>query len=156
MDNGKVEIRTIKDARGRGVFVTKFIKKGEIILDWELGGIVYEAERATDLPKEARDWAIQFETHKWIDTKGLGRWINHSCEPNSGIKGLFKLMAMRDLVVGEEVLWDYDMSENSDWVMEGCRCGSKTCRKLIHGYRFLPDLKKKEYELYISDWLKQK
>ncbi|MDO8603922.1 MAG: SET domain-containing protein-lysine N-methyltransferase [bacterium] len=141
------------DGRGKGVFATEQIKAGELIFDWT-GGPIYEAENAMDLEKDIRDYAIQFEEHKWIDTDGLGRFLNHSCFPNAGVRGLFQIIITRDINPGEEILWDYDMTENSNWVMEECKCGSERCRKLIHGYRFLPNELKKEYQNYISDWLK--
>ena len=46
------------------------------------------------------------------------------------------------------------MTENSDWEML-CKCGNDNCRKIIRGYRFLPDNIKKIYRGFISEWLLQ-
>lgn len=145
----------VKDTtdREKELFAEEKINKGELIFDWEENGIVYGVEKASDLPAIAKNHAIQFAPHKWIDSS-LGRNVNHSCNPNAGFKGLFKLVAMRDIEADEEIVYDYDMTENSDWVMEGCRCGSENCRKIICGYRFLPDEIKEKYCEYTSDWLK--
>jgi SET domain-containing protein len=148
----KLEIKSIEN-KGKGVFATELIPAGELIFDWA-GGPVYEAENAMDLEKDIRDYAIQFEDHKWIDTDGIGRLLNHSCSPNSGVQGLFQIRAMRDIQAGEEVVWDYDTTENSNWEMKDCKCGSERCRNWIHGYRYLPDELKEEYLAYTSDWLK--
>ena len=65
---------------------------------------------------------------------------------------MFILITMRNVVYGEELTWDYDMTENSDWRME-CRCGALNCRKTVGAFSLLPLLKIKEYEGYISPWL---
>jgi len=154
MDNSKVAVRETQSI-GKGLLAIKNIKKGEVIADWT-GGKVYEAESCTKLPtKEIADHAIQFEEHKWIDTEGIGRCSNHSCEPNCGIKGKFQVVTMRDIKKGEWCTWDYEMTEDSDWVME-CKCGTSFCRKKIGAFKNMPKEIRKKYNGYISDWLKEK
>ena len=142
------------NSKGKGVFATNLIKTGELIFDWE-AGIIYEVKKASELPMDAKDYAIQFAENKWIDTMEFGRILNHSCLPNTGIKGLFKLIAIKDIQVGEEIVWDYDTTENSDWELPGeCKCNSVRCRRVIKGYRYLSDELKEEYKDITSDWLK--
>ena len=154
MDNSKLILKE-NQRFGKGVFAKEEISQGELIAVWD-GGI-YEAEMCSDLPNNepltVRDHAIQFEEHKWKDSKGLARYINHSCEPNCGIKNLFDIVAMRNVAKDEEITWDYDMTENSNWQME-CKCGTQSCRKIIRGFQFLPNEIKNKYQDYISDWLK--
>jgi len=152
-ENQKVEVKDT-GKYGLGLFAFRDIKKGEIIADFS-DGKVYEVDKASDLPKEVADHAIQFEEHKWIDTEGIGRYLNHSCEPNSGIKDKFKFVAIDNIKKGEELTYDYEMTEDSDWRMK-CKCGSKYCRKIIGAYRNLPELIKEKYKGYISDWLVKK
>jgi SET domain-containing protein len=155
-DSTNIRINIIhSENKGRGVFAVNLIKPGDLIFDWEKNGIIYEVEKASDLPQEVKDYAIQIASNKWIDTAGFGRTLNHSCSPNAGIKGLFKLVAIRNIQPEEEIVWDYDITENSDWVMQECRCASDRCRKLIHGFRFLSDETKEEYKEITSDWLKK-
>lgn len=64
--------------------------------------------------------------------------VNHSCNPNAGFSGQVSLVAMREIHVGEEVTFDYAMTdlETDDedaWNPEQCRCGQQQCRKLITG-----------------------
>lgn len=153
MDNPKVIVKET-GKYGKGLFAKENIKKGEIIASFD--GDIYEAEKASDLPSESpnvRDYAIQFEEHKWRYSNGFAIIINHSCEPNCGIKNNFDIVAIRDIQKGEELTLDYDMTENSDWTMK-CSCGSKNCRKIIKGYRHLPEELKKKYKNYISEYLK--
>ncbi len=152
MLNRKLEVRETKNL-GRGVFAKENISKGEIIADWT-GGKVYRAERCSDLPKDIADHAIQFSEHRWIDISD-GCYVNHSCSPNCGFNGKFKLVAMKNIPQGEQITFDYDMSEDSDWKME-CRCGSKNCRKIIGSFKNLPEKFRTRYGGYLSGWLIEK
>ena len=153
IENLKVEVKDT-GKYGLGLFAAKNIKQGEVIVDFS-GGNMYKAEKCSELPKEIADHSIQFEEHKWIDTKGIGRYLNHSCEPNCGVKDKFRFVAMRDISIGEELTFDYEMTEDSDWRMN-CHCGSQYCRKIIGAYRNMPEETRKKYKGYISDWLVKK
>ena len=147
----------IKNSRwGLGLFAIKDITKDEFIIDWNDGkGQVYELQSVFDLPKIASNHAIQYDENKWIDHP-TGRNINHSCSPNCGWNGRFKLVAMRDIQKSEELFLDYDTMEDSEWEMpEDCSCGSERCRKKIRGFRFLDKKIIDEYMKgnYISEWL---
>lgn len=150
MDNSKVIVKET-GKYGKGLFAKEDIKRGEIIASFD--GEIYEAEKCSDLEPKIRDYAIQFEEHKWRYSRGFAILINHSCEPNCGIKNNFDIIAMRDIKKGEELTLDYDLTENSDWTMK-CSCGNKNCRKLIKGYRYLPEEIKNKYKDWISDYLK--
>ena len=153
MDNKKVIIAET-DNLGKGLKAVRDIKKGEIIASWK-GGKIYTAEKVSDLPKELRDYAIQFDEHNWIDTEGIGRYFNHSCEPNCGVKGRFQIVAMRDIKNGDWLTFDYEMTEDSDWRMD-CKCGSKNCRKVIGAYKNMPKEIREKYKGYTSDYLVKK
>ncbi len=151
MDNPKITIG--QNRFGKCLIANADIAKDEVVAEFD--GPVYEAEKVTDLPKNIADHAIQFEEHKWKDSKGFARYINHSCEPNCGIKGLFTLVAMREIKKGQELVWDYDMTEDNVWRME-CLCGTPSCRKVIGSFSLVPDTVRRAYKGYISDWLVKK
>lgn len=151
MDNPNVVVGSGRF--GRCLIATTDLKKGEVIAEFD--GPVYEAESCTKLPKDIADHAIQFEEHRWKDSTGIARFINHSCEPNCAIKGLFSIVTMRDIKKGEELLWDYDMTEDSDWRME-CLCNTPSCRKVIGAFGSIPAEKRGAYKEWASDWLIQK
>ncbi len=152
VDSKKVEIKTTKF--GKSVFAREFIQKDEFIAGFY--GEIYEAANAMSLAPTVVNHAIQFSECKWRDANGLARYLNHSCEPNCGIKGLFDIVAMTDIQVGTELCWDYAMTENSNWIVPGnkCECGSQQCRTTISPYRELPQETKDKYINYTSDWLK--
>ncbi|WP_156442853.1 SET domain-containing protein-lysine N-methyltransferase, partial [Sphingomonas sp. CCH9-H8] len=69
--------------------------------------------------------------------------VNHSCDPNAGLRftddGVI-LVALRDIVSGEEISWDYSTTlAQSNWHMI-CQCRSPECRRVIGNFDTLsPD-----------------
>ena len=149
MDNPKVVVRKT-EKYGKAVFAKKPIKKGEVIAAFD--GIIYDDD-FDGWTKDLLNHAIQFSKACWRDSKGLARYVNHSCDPNCGIKDLFKIVAMRDITEGEEITWDYEMTERSKWWKLKCRCGSPICRKVIGNYDNMPKKIRLKYKGYISEWL---
>jgi hypothetical protein len=151
MDSKKVIVHKTPK-HGKGVFVRTAIKKGDVIAAFD--GTIYDRD-FEDWDDDLFNHAIQFEKWKWRDSKGIARLINHSCNPNCGIRDLFKIVAMRNIAPGEEVTWDYGMTENYVWRMK-CTCGSLICRKVIGSYATMPASVRKKYKGYISAWLTKK
>lgn len=151
MDNPKVKVKRSKKY-GRGVYATRQIRKGELIASFD-GPIYGWNDHWTD---DMYNHAIQFSPRRWRDSKGIARYINHSCEPNCGILRLFDVVAMRTIRPGEQLTWDYEMTErNPHWQMK-CKCGSKICRDVIGDHRNMPASVRKKYGKYISAWLRRK
>lgn len=153
MKNAKVVVKETERI-GKGLFALKDIKKDEVVADFS-NGKIYKVQKASDLPKDVADYAIQFGENEWVDTQEEGRFLNHSCDPNCGVKGKFQIVAMRDIKEGEELTFDYEITEDSDWRMQ-CKCGSKLCRKVIGAHKNMPESIKKKYKGYISEWLVKK
>lgn len=149
--NNKVQLS--EGRFGKCLIAREDISKDEEIASFD--GEMYTADKITDLPKDVADHAIQFEEHKWRESNSFARYINHSCEPNCGIKNLFTLVAMKDIKKGEELLWDYDMTEDCEWRMD-CLCGTPSCRKKIGSFALVPDSTREKYKGYISEWLVKK
>lgn len=140
--------KVVEHKFGLGVVATGPIKKDELIASFD--GEIYYGETNDDFPEEILNYPITFGPDRARNSKGIANKLNHACSPNCGIHGDFDIVAMRDIKEGEELCWDYDMSEDHDWSME-CGCGSPECRKLIHGFRHLSHAKKAEYKGYISN-----
>lgn len=147
MDSKKVIIRKTK-GRGKGVFARTAIKRNELIASFD--GEIYG--RDIDWTDDLYNHAVQFEKWRWRDSKGIARLLNHSCDPNCGIHDLFNIVAMRDIMPGEELTWDYAMTENHVWRMK-CKCGSPICRNIVGAYKDLPASIRKKYKGYVSAWL---
>jgi SET domain-containing protein len=57
------------------------------------------------------------------------RRINHSCAPNCEsviLQGRIWIVALRDLVPGEELTFDYGFAY-ADWPQHPCRCAAPGC-----------------------------
>jgi SET domain-containing protein len=155
MDNPKVKLKK-KPGMGSALFAVDEIHKGEIIAEFD--GDVYDDNSVWT--KDKSDHAIWIGEKVWRDSFGFARYINHSCDPNCGVKDLTKIVAMRNISSGEEITWDYEMTENcstdpkSDyyWSMN-CKCGSKDCRGTIGTYKNMPIKTREKYKGYISQWL---
>lgn len=148
-DSRKVKVRKTKKY-GRGVYAIAPIRKGEIIAMFDGPTYDDDYEPWTD---DMYYHAIQYGPTDWRDSKGIARLVNHSCDPNCGIKSLFKIVAMRSIRVGEELTWDYEMTEkNKYWKMK-CRCGTDICRGVIGNYANMPRNIRLKYKGYISEWL---
>ena len=148
---------------GLGVFALVPISAGGLIASFD--GEFLQAPTAMELPNDppllAGRHAIQYGEHIWRDGKvnGIARYISHSCDPNCGIWGWFNIVAMRDIKAGEELCWDYAMSEDSNFRM-GCLCGSLICRKIVGAFSLLSSDQREEFVRrchgFISDWLVEK
>lgn len=151
MDSQKVAVKKAK--YGKGVFAKEKIKKGELVASFD--GRIY-SWRSKLWTQDLYDHAIQFEEKRWRDSNGIARLINHSCDANCGIKNLFDIVALREIKVGEEITWDYEMTEDHPWWRMKCKCKSKDCRVEIGAHKNMPLKTRKKYKGYISKWLVDK
>jgi uncharacterized protein len=150
----KVEERACPDKGGHGIFAREPIFAGELITVWS--GIAVTGE---NLPKSAEEQVshdLQVEEAVYLvplSDCDPADMFNHSCEPNAGLSGQITLIAMRDIARGEEVCFDYAMSDSSDYDEFECCCGAPRCRKKITGNDWkLPELQQR-YKGYFSPYL---
>ncbi len=148
---------------GNGLFAREEIAKGSLLV--ALGGYVLTLDEEKALPESLRDIAIQIAPNLVLgilDENQLAPtdYINHSCNPNSGIKGQISLFAIRDIQKGEQVTFDYGTvlyrnCASEKYVLK-CLCGSAGCRGEVTSddWKNL-DLQKK-YKGYFSHFLEEK
>lgn len=145
---------TIKESgkNGKGVFALKYFKKDEIILD--VDGEVIETDNLDSLPKDIQDHCFPFDkkgkVRKYVLPKSPWKYLNHSCNPNEGIKNNRNIVAMKPIKEGEEITFDYAMNNVDNWTMK-CKCGCKNCRKEISTFDVLDEETKKKYSNYVLD-----
>ncbi len=127
---------------GRGLFALKRIRAGEMIL--VLGGYVITVDQVRAMAEKQGN-TVQIGSRHYIDVEPPGLYINHSCQPNTGVMNDTILMALRDISVDEELRFDYSttMSEK-DWTMR-CRCGAARCRGSIEDFHLLSETLKQGY-----------
>lgn len=84
-----------------------------------------------------------------------GWFLNHSCEPNSGILGRTSIVALCNISRGEQVTIDYSTNIGWDGFTMGCRCGDRNCRRVIRSYKYLTDKHKSFYGRHVSPYLQE-
>ena len=130
---------------------------GEVVSVW--GGYIVDAEQLETLPHEVQQHTVQIEEGLYSATIGgaeTADFINHSCDPNLGLRGQITLVALRDIEVGEEVCFDYAMTDCTPYDEFECRCGTAACRGTVRGDDWkLPELWAK-YAGYFSPYLQRR
>ena len=142
--SSKLEGRPKADGSGNGIYSLEPIKKGELVAVF--GGVVYEWDAFIHLPDRERSLCIQVEDRHFLVPRpiGEGDYVNHSCNPNAGLSGQIGLVAMRDIKIGEEVCFDYAMSDTMPYDEFNCGCGAATCRGTVGGNDWQrPELQKR-------------
>ena len=85
-----------------------------------------------------------------------GDSINHSCEPNCGMRNATTIVAMRDIAVGEELTFDYAMSDASDYDEFECNCGTSLCRGKVRADDWQLDTLRHRYKGFFSPYIQRK
>lgn len=133
---------------GKGLFATMKINKNEHIL--ECIGPVISLEEALRKPQNLLGNTLQIGPFEYIDFQEPGVLVNHSCLPNAGIKNDRFLIAIKDILPGQEIFFDYSTTMDEDrWTMQ-CGCGEESCRRVIKDFKYLPpELRQKYLDLNI-------
>lgn len=132
--SGALEARPRSERHGRGVFVLRRLEAGERLAVW--GGRVVDRDALDGLSAGDRSLTLQVEEGLYLAPVGPpdpADLVNHSCDPNAGLSGQITLVAMRPIERGEEVSFDYAMSEGSIYDEFSCSCGSDRCRGRVTG-----------------------
>ena len=149
----KCEFRLRCDTE-KGVYAAQDIREGELIAVW--GGKLFRSAHLANLPQSIRRYTLQIEDDLYlVSVRGAhgSDLINHSCSPNAGLKSATSLVAMRDIKAGEEICYDYAMSDGSAYDEFACQCGSPLCRKAVTGSDWrLPELQER-YAGFFSPYL---
>jgi hypothetical protein len=89
------------------------------------------------------------------EREGAMIFSNHSCDPNIGVQGQIIFVAMRDIDAGEELTHDWATTDDDAYEME-CKCGARSCRKVVTGQDWRRKDLQEKYRDYISWYLRQK
>lgn len=146
---------------GFGLFAVKLIKSGEIVAI--KGGHIIREKMEERVPAAKDESYIQIEDKFYIgpirrsEVKGNKLFLNHSCEPNVGIRGQITFVAMRDIEPGEELTYDWAMENagGGNWKLK-CKCGSKLCRDVITGNDWKNPVLQKRYKGFFSVYIGEK
>jgi len=154
----KTEVRESK-IHGRGLFATADIAKNEIVA--VKGGHIIDRKTLRENYTSAEPCGNsdrRRSVHRAGErrrTRVVDAVLNHSCDPNLGMRGEITFAAMRDICAGEELTHDWAMTDDDDYCL-ACNCGAPDCRKNLSGKDWQrPDLQKR-YAGYFSVYLARK
>jgi hypothetical protein len=82
-------------------------------------------------------------------------FVNHSCSPNCGVRGEITFIAIREIIVGEELTIDYAMVDNEPYEFQ-CECGSICCRGVVTGMDWKLECLQRKYGQSFSRYLLEK
>jgi len=127
---------------GLGVFAARFYSPGEVVLVFS-GPIVSLEQVLARGTAQAN--ALQVDNTLYMDIHAPAVLVNHSCEPNCGIRDDHDLVALRRIEPFEQLFYDYSTTMWEEiWTMY-CRCGSPRCRGVVDDFPTLPKAIQREY-----------
>ena len=154
--SNKVEIRESK-IHQKGVFAKHPIKKGEIVSI--KGGHILTKEDI--FSTGVINCYMPIDDNYFLGARNAEEennvklYINHSCNPNCGIRGEITFVTMKDIEIGEELTIDYAFLDNEEYEFQ-CSCGEKECRATVTGKDWKIKSLQDKYFDYFTTYLKKK
>jgi hypothetical protein len=145
---------------GRGLFAKETINKDEVI--GVKAGHIIEKEVFDSLPEICKRASLQVSDTHFVapltpeEAPRVMHYVNHSCNPNVGIKGHLETVAMRKVLPGEELTGDYCVAYSNDHFSFTCNCQSSHCRKEITAHDWKDLGLHKKYKGYFSQYVQEK
>lgn len=119
---------------GKGVFARAPLEPRETIFFVSGRLIDYDAARSHPTGQNSFQVGLQ----SYIYPLSPSSYLNHSCSPNAGLTDDIRVIALRQIAPGEEIVFDYSTSMlERDWELD-CLCGSPQCRGRIRDFDRLP------------------
>lgn len=141
------------DVKGEGMFLTEPVQAGSVVFIAR-GPVEFGHFEESDCYLYP-DW-YSVGRDIWIDIQYPYIKINHSCNPNLGIDGVRCFVALRDIQAGEELTFDYSITDDEeDWVMH-CSCKETACRNEVRAIQHTPVAALKQSLPYIPPYFRRK
>jgi hypothetical protein len=143
-----VELRRTADGKGDGVIATRPFAAGEtVMVGFLVGALIANDSHATQVGPDS-----------WARHGGLGPMVNHSCDPNCGVRlndaQAFDFVARQPISAAQELTFDYAMRNFTiDHFPAVCLCGTARCRSSVTGWKDLPAARKADYGELVAPYL---
>lgn len=145
----------------KGLFAVEKIEKGLLLIDFAPAPGKYLSTReATELYDNGNDYMLQVDDDLYFvattdDELEDADYLNHSCDPNCGVKGSLQFVAMREITAGEEITFDYGMTDSGEYEIT-CKCRKPGCRGKITGGDWEISELQEKYKGYFSGYIQRK
>lgn len=150
----KCEVVAAPGKGGHAVVAREPIAGEELIAMWS--GRIIEGDQIETLDEALRHRVVQVEEDLYLVSLSPmegADLINHSCNPNAGLRGQIAIVGMRDIAPGEEVTIDYAMCDSSAYDEFHCSCGANLCREQVTGEDWRRPELQRRYAGYFSPYL---
>ena len=144
-------------SKGVGIFAVEPIPAGTTVAGF--GGHVVDRTELHGLDEDVRIHALQIDDDLFLASLPPfddADYVNHSCEPNCGIVGSVLLVTMRDVVAGEELCFDYAMTDIDDYDEFACACGTASCRWIVSGADWKDPELRDRYRGWFSTYIERR
>lgn len=140
-----------------GVFASRAFAAGDLVFELNGTTVTIAGIEQVFIDGGGRISAdgFQLSEAEYLVLDSFSNSINHSCDPNCGIVGSRRLIAVREIAAGEEITFDYSTAEwtpesylrydSTEWPMK-CNCGYVACRRLITCFPYLSEELKAHYQ----------
>ena len=153
----KLALRASEEKGGYGIFALESINKDDVLAVW--GGVVVPGSRLNEYSEYAQTHGLQVDEDLFLlplTEDDPSDYFNHSCNPNAGLKGQIMLVAMREIDPGEEICFDYAMSDSNPYDEFTCGCGTPACRGRVTAQDWKRADLQQRYEGYFSPYLQRR
>ena len=151
-----VDLRSSGGA-GLGIFLAEPVRRGDLLVVF--GGSATPGHVFRQLSDDRQRRSLQVADDVYLVTgpeRALGDCVNHSCDPTAVFEGQISLVARRDLVVGEEITFDYATSDSWPYDEFECECGADLCRAKVTGEDWMDPELQRRYAGGFSTYLQRK
>src|SRR5438094_2613034 len=152
----KTEKRT-SSIEGRGLFASHAISAGEVVA--VKGGAIMDSAAFALVRDQVSPAEIQIEDDLYIVPRTAAEvetnilCLNHSCNPNVGVRGQITFVAMHHIPADTELTIDYAMIDGDPSERMECSCGAPECRHFITGDDWRSPQLRHRYRGYFSRYL---
>lgn len=154
--NEKCAVKELNAQVGLAVLAKEIIYKNELVASWN-GKLINKAT-VDKLSQSEKKRILKIDENYYDFSEKLlpQDCINHSCDPNLGFNEKGQLVAIRDIRAGEELCFDYAMSDSDPIDEFKCECGSRACRKIITGEDWRIKSFQRKYGNYLMPYLRER
>ena len=143
---------------GLGFFAIKPIRKGEVVAIKK--GHFLTKEQIKKLGMRLHDY-LRIDDDLYVGHNSKKEFndtevfINHSCSPNTRLKGKVTVIAIKNIKRDEEIVIDYATWVDDNSLMK-CNCHSVNCRKVITGKDWKKPQLQKRYKGFFTPFVQKK
>jgi hypothetical protein len=151
----------------KGIYTSEFIPKGTIVWDDPIAHVdarLIPISSIDSMDEKEKDWVAHYcyqvteaDFRAPNDAEDAATMTNHSCDGNTGwVEDGTRMVAIRDIQIGEEITFDYATSEVRDYGFVECMCGAECCRKIVGPEDYLVKEIQEKYKDYFMPFIQDR